>query len=197
MKLKDEFMRFQQEVIDTRHKRYRHYVAARQIGMTYTLAREMVMIHQETQRPQVIIASTLAQAGIYHHYMTVNADTPLKINFELFLKSPKSIIKNKATHEHGSADVYIDNYGYFSNDEFNVARREADELAGLNGRITWLNSGEVPKGINISAQRFRRDDAACRVISLEEAVAGGFDLQDINKLRKEYSPEKFKGLFLC
>lgn len=191
-----ELFPFQQKIIDSRRKKHRHFVAARQIGMSRTLAREMVMCFDESARPQVVIAPTMKEAKFIGAYIKRDAVIALKEGVDYLMLSPVSSLPDDSFF--GVCDVYVENYGWASVSAFHAMRRLAEELAGVCGRITWTNSGDVPVRDNIAAQRFRNNDPACQVISLEAAIAGGFDRMDIDQIRKEYEkPEQFESLFLC
>lgn len=187
---------YQQRWWADRHKKHRHYINARQVGTTVAMAMEAGAMRIETGRPQVFIAPSRAQAEIFHHYLRdkFGAAAPMQ-GRDVFCLSP--LCKVPDYLEDGSADVYVDSYGWLVGG-FQKVRYMAETLAGVDGRITWLNSGDVPKrGGNIAATRFARDDATRETLTIWNAVEQGLTSVDPRNLQTEYAPEEFTSLFEC
>lgn len=76
-------------------------------------------------------------------------------------------------------------YAHWSGDRFNKKRAKADR-AEFNTSHTWLAPGHT------GADRIWRN-----IVTIEDAIAGGCNLFDIDELRLEYNPEEFDNLLMC
>lgn len=76
-------------------------------------------------------------------------------------------------------------YAHWSGERFNKKRAKADR-AEFNTSHTWLAPGHV------GADRIWRN-----IVTIEDAMAGGCNLFDIDELRLEYNPEEFANLLMC
>lgn len=76
-------------------------------------------------------------------------------------------------------------YAHWSGDRFNKKRAKA-ERAEFNTSHTHLAPGHT------GADRVWRN-----IVTIDDAMAGGCDLFDIDELRLEYNPEEFANLLMC
>ena len=76
-------------------------------------------------------------------------------------------------------------YPLWSGERFN-RRRPKDQQAEINTSHVWLAPGHV------GADRIWR-----HIVTIEDAVAGGCELFDLDELRLEYSPEEYANLLMC
>ena len=58
-------------------------------------------------------------------------------------------------------------------------------------------TGRVPLPQSLTERRVCPDTFYRKIITLEDAIAGGCNLFDIDALRLEYSGDEFRNLFMC
>jgi uncharacterized protein YjcR len=73
----------------------------------------------------------------------------------------------------------------WSGERFN-RKRPKEQQAEINTGHTWLAPGHV------AADRIWRN-----IVTIEDAIAGGFDLVDLDELRLEYAPDEYDNLLMC
>lgn len=76
-------------------------------------------------------------------------------------------------------------YAHWSGDRFNKKRPKGERVE-FNTSHAWLAPGHV------GADRIWRN-----IVTIEDAMAAGCDLFDIEELRLEYNPEEFDNLLMC
>ena len=76
-------------------------------------------------------------------------------------------------------------YPLWSGERFN-RRRPKEQQAEINTSHVWLAPGHV------GADRIWR-----HIVTIEDAVAGGCELFDLDELRLEYSPDEYANLLMC
>ncbi len=117
--------------------------------------------------------------------------------FDEFFWVPRFRVINKlasamASHKHWRKTYFStpsamshEAYGFWTGDDRNKGRAKRDHV-----RIN--TSHKALRGGSLGLDRKWRD-----IVTVEDAVALGFDLFDIAELREEYSVDEFANLFMC
>lgn len=197
-------------------KPVRNILKSRNIGATWYFAREMLMDAVMTGRNQVLIAPSEGMAWVAQSYLE---DFARKAGLEL----PKGdiVLPNDAalcfTYPGGPkppfahGNVYVDEYAWFD-DIFIMLSDLSDMAVAPRYRQTWYSSAStriheayafwccgVPADDSEDFTDFRLcDDGQLRqVITIDTAVAKGFDQVDIGRLRREMSQREFIHMYQC
>lgn len=117
--------------------------------------------------------------------------------FDEFFWVPRFRVINKlasamAAHKHWRKTYFStpsamshEAYGFWTGDDRNKGRAKGD-------RVVIDTSHKALRGGKLGPDRKWRD-----IVTVEDAVAMGFDLFDIAELREEYSLDEFANLFMC
>ncbi|WP_175815544.1 terminase ATPase subunit family protein [Burkholderia diffusa] len=207
----------------------RNILKSRQIGATWYFSREALVDALETDRDQIFLSASKAQAHVFKHYITQFALDAAGVE----LTGDPIILPNGATLRflgtnartaqsyHGN--LYFDEY-------FWVPKfRELNKVAsGMSMHKRWrLTYFSVPSSVTHEAYGFwsgadnnrgraagsrieidTSHDALARgklcadeqwrqIVTVLDAVQGGCNLFDLEKLKRRYSPEDFANLLMC
>lgn len=77
-------------------------------------------------------------------------------------------------------------YSFWSGELFNKGRRNKDERIQLD-----LSHSHLAGGVQCADGQWRQ------IVTIDDALAGGCDLFDINQLSLEYSPSEYQNLLMC
>lgn len=230
---------FQRTWWDTTDKRIRMLLKSRQIGATYSFARERLIRGLLTGNNQIFISASRNQANIFRQYIVEfvraeigvklvgdpiviergedadgNALEPVQLLFlgtnyrtaqgyhgdviidEFFwiygFEQLYSVASKMATQKRYTVTLFStpstinhEAYPMWSGEKFNARRPKVE-------RIRVDTSHDALKGGAIAADRIWR-----QIVTLQDAIDGGFDLIDADELKFECSIDEFANLFCC
>nr|WP_051311772.1 terminase family protein [Zooshikella ganghwensis] len=205
--------------------RLRNYLKSRQIGLTYYFAGEAFADAILTGDPQIFLSASRAQAEVFRRYIQSFARNLFDIELKgdpIVLSNDAelrflSTNANTAQTYHGH--VYTDEYFWIP--KFDKINRTASGMAmHKRWRKTYFSTPSAisheaypfwtgqafkkenpdtpfPSDAELSKGMLCPDGQFRQIITIEDAIAGGCDLFDIDQLRLEYSEHEFNNLLMC
>lgn len=200
----------------------RFYLKSRQIGLTYYFAYEAFEDAVLTGDNQVFLSASKKQSEIFKTYIRMFALKIGEVNLmgkdEITLSNGATfyfLSTNSRTSQGYSGHLYIDEVFWIPRFE------ELDDLAGgismhSKWRTTYLSTpssiaheaykkweGKLKEKIDISHKALKRgalgaDGIYRQIITVDDAIEGGADFFDMEKLRKKYpDKDRFDNLLRC
>lgn len=204
----------------------RNYLKSRQIGATLYFAREALVTALKTGKNQIFLSASKNQSLVFkrniQNFTRQAIDLELQGN-PIILKPSGAelhfLATNASTAQAYSGDLYIDEYFWIKN--FAELEKVASAMATLKDRrITYFSTPSVKTHqayplwsgaeFNTATEiKIKTDHATLKdgvlgvdntfrqMVTLQDTVDKGYDLVDIDELRKRYPPGKFAQLFEC
>lgn len=222
----EKFFRYQKKIHETKNNPVlnwiRFYLKSRQIGLTYYFAFEALEDAILTGDNQIFLSASKKQSEIFKTYIKMFAlelgEVDLKGKDELSLSNGATLYflsTNSRTGQGFHGHLYVD-------EAFWIPKfKEVDELIGGatihdNWRTTYLSTpssvaheaylkwaGEKGHNIEISHKTLKNgklgaDDIYRQMITVDDAIEGGANFFNLEKLRKKY-PDKdvYDNLLRC
>ena len=229
-KLHKHYFRYQMELRESRHHRFRMLLKSRQIGATWYFAQEAFEDAVLTGRNQIFLSATRAQAEVFRRYIVAIArqhfdidlsGNPIILHTENGPAELHFLSNNSKSAQSYTGNIYIDEFFWIQ--KFNELYKVA---SGMAVHKKWRKTlFSTPSAVTHDAydlwtgerfnQRFKKkrvefpgfkemqsgilcpDKAYRKIITLDDAEAGGCNLFDRSELKLEYSPSEFDNLFMC
>ena len=204
--------------------RIRNLLKSRQIGATYYFAREHALDAFETGDNQIFLSASKAQAHVFRSYINayVREATGKELRGEVIRLANGAELyflgTNTRTAQGYHGHVMMDEYFWIHG--FTEFRKVA---SGMAMHKKWRQTySSTPSAITHEAYAFwsaaqheaklgkldisqahLRDGVLChdkqwrQIVNIEDAVAGGCNLFDLDQLRLEYSESEFANLLMC
>jgi len=219
----DSLFDYQRGWLQAKSHRIRNVIKSRQIGATWYFAREALIDAVTGGGNQIFLSASRAQAEVFRAYIVQfareAADVELKGNpivlpdgTGLYFLSTSS---RTAQSYHGH--IYMDEYFWIP--RFAEFRKVASGMAmHRQWRQTyfstpssilheayafWAGKGKKQDAeidtthAALQAGRVCEDAQWRQMVDVEDAIAGGCDLFDLEQLRQEYTEEDFANLLMC
>ena len=229
-KMHKHYFRYQLELRESLHHRFRMLLKSRQIGATWYFAQEAFEDAVLTGNNQIFLSATRAQAEVFRRYIVGIArqhfdidlsGNPIVLHTEHGPAELHFLSNNSTSAQSHTGNVYIDEFFWIQ--KFNQLYKVA---SGMASQKRWRKTiFSTPSAVTHDAydlwtgerfnQRFKKkrvefpgfkemqsgilcpDRAYRKIITLDDAEAGGCNLFDRADLELEYSPSEFSNLFMC
>jgi len=210
---------------DAKANRIRNILKSRQIGATWYFSREALVDAATGGGNQIFLSASRAQSEVFRNYIVQfareAADIELKGNPIILADGTELhfLSTNSRTAQSYHGHIYMDEYFWIP--RFTEFRKVASGMAmHKRWRQTYFST---PSSITheayafwaakkrsktdapeldvshqaLSAGRLCEDRQWRQVVNIEDAIASGCDLFNIDELREEYSEEEFANLLMC
>lgn len=227
--LHDEMFDYQKRWFTCMNERVRLILKSRQIGATWYFAREALIDLLQSDRSQIFLSASRAQAHQFKNYQRQFVRAVLDMDLEgdpiVFSSGAVEFFlgRNIATAQSYSGNLYFDEIYWVPN--FGAMESTAGAMATHKRfRKTYFSTPSVvthdaydlwtgeryntgrPKNeqvaIDLSHQKLvkgqRGADGIWRNrVTIEDAVAQGLDLVDLEQIRRENAPAAYRNLYMC
>ncbi|AZN35542.1 terminase ATPase subunit family protein [Iodobacter ciconiae] len=139
--------------------------------------------------------------GATLHFLGTNARTAQSYTGNLYVdeyfwiprfQELQKVASGMALHSHWRQTYFStpsslnhDAYPFWSGDAFNKGRAKADRI------LLDVKPASLAKG------RLCEDDQWRQVVTIEDAIEGGCNLFDLDKIKKRYNPNDYQNLLMC
>lgn len=208
-------------------ERIRNLLKSRQIGATWYFAREAIDDALQTGRNQIFLSASKAQAHVFKQYIIefVREVTGVELRGDpIVLPNGATLYflgTNARTAQSYHGNLYFDEYFWVG--KFQELRKVASGMAmHSHWRQTYFstpssvsheahpfwtgalfNKGRAKKVEMDVSHAALKNGMRCadgqwrKIVTVEDAVAGGCSLFDIEQLRREYAAAEYANLLMC
>jgi uncharacterized protein YjcR len=208
-------------------QRLRNILKSRQIGATWYFAREALVDALQTGRNQIFLSASKAQAHVFKQYIMQFAKDAVGVELSgspIVLDNGAHLYflgTSARTAQSYHGNLYLDEYFWIQ--RFQEFRKV---VSGMAIHSCWrqtyfstpssmsheaypfwtgalFNKGRKEKveidtsHAALQAGRRCADGQWRQIVTVEDAVAGGCALFDLDQLRLEYSPDEYGNLLMC
>ncbi|MBU2707700.1 terminase family protein [Zooshikella marina] len=210
---------------DPQRNRLRNILKSRQIGLTYYFAGEAFEDAVLTGDNQIFLSASRSQAEVFRSYILQFAKDWFDIELKgdpITLSNGaelRFVSTNASTAQSYHGHVYTDEYfwipkfkkintvasGMAMHKKWRKTYFSTPSAVGHEAYPFWTGQAfkkkhpdqAFPTDAELSKGMLCPDGQFRQIITIEDAIAGGCDLFDIDQLRLEYSEDEFNNLLMC